>query len=229
MIVFVPYPNVQAQQIPAAGGTATPVKMADPAPHLRWFPSFLPDGRHYLYLAIDLISRLGTAVHVASLDSTETRELVPSTVSATYAEPGYLLFRRDAALVGAAIRRRDAADGGARRGRGRQRRLRAGGLPDLCVGQHWRARLQAARPGVASHVVRPDWPAAGRRGLPTAGQYNALCLSHDGTRLVYDLVDADRASTNHRSLVARHGQRRDHTADLRPVRGLLSGVRADRR
>ena len=88
VIVFVPYPNVQAQQIPAAGGTATPVTVSDPAPHLRWFPSFLPDGRHYLYLAVDLITRRGTAVHVASLDSAETRELVPSTVSATYAAPG---------------------------------------------------------------------------------------------------------------------------------------------
>jgi Tol biopolymer transport system component len=39
----------------------------------------------------------------------------------------------------------------------------------------------------------------GRRlgaAVATAGQYNALCMSHGGARLVYDLVDPDRASTN---------------------------------
>ena len=195
VIVFVPYPNVQAQQIPAAGGTATPVTVSNPAPHLRWFPSFLPDGRHYLYLAVDLITRRGTAVRVASLDSAETRELVPSTVSATYAAPGVLLFRRDAALAG---QRFD------------DRTLQLTGTPTILADNVDYAptgyqMFASASAGVLIYQEPdPGWhltwfDRTGRRlgaALPAAGQYNSVCLSRDGARLVYDRVDADSTPAN---------------------------------
>ena len=41
--------------------------------------------------------------------------------------------------------------------------------------------------------------------VPAAGQYNGLCLSHDGSRLVYDLVDAERRLDQPGHLVARRG------------------------
>ena len=195
VIVFVPYPNVEAQQIPVTGGTATPVKLSAPAPHLRWFPSFLPDGRHYLYLAVDLTSRRGTAVHVASIDSSETRQLVPSTISATYADPGYLLFRRDATLVG---QRFDAET------------LQMAGTPIVVADSvdYGPVTYQAfASAGTGALVYKePDsgwhltwFDRTGRRlsaAVAAAGLYNSLCLSRGGARLVYDLVDPDRASTN---------------------------------
>ena len=71
-----------------------------PIHEFRLFPSFLPDGRHYLYMAIDDRARTGAgfAIKVASLDSADTKELTRATANAQVV-PGYLLFRRDAALI----------------------------------------------------------------------------------------------------------------------------------
>lgn len=68
------------------------------ATDLRWFPSFLPDGKHYLYLS----RRTPDAdfrVSVASIDSGDTAELVEASSSGVYVPPGYLLFIRNGALM----------------------------------------------------------------------------------------------------------------------------------
>ncbi|HSC28595.1 MAG TPA: protein kinase, partial [Vicinamibacterales bacterium] len=49
VIVFAPFPAEPLQMSPATGGTPQPVPGADPG---RWFPAFLPDGRHYLFLSL---------------------------------------------------------------------------------------------------------------------------------------------------------------------------------
>ena len=46
LILFAPTPATTLYRIPAAGGEAAPVLNA--APGSRLFPTFLPDGRHYL-------------------------------------------------------------------------------------------------------------------------------------------------------------------------------------
>ena len=68
-------------------------------------PSFLPDGRRYLFLVAD--TRRGQpmtfGLHLGSIDSGESRPLAPSMASAAYVEPGYLVFRRESALVAQSI------------------------------------------------------------------------------------------------------------------------------
>jgi eukaryotic-like serine/threonine-protein kinase len=63
----------------------------------RW-PYFLPDGQHFLYFA-----RTGkvetTGIHVGSLNSKDTKQLMPSVVSVAYAHPGFLLFLRNDTLL----------------------------------------------------------------------------------------------------------------------------------
>jgi Tol biopolymer transport system component len=70
----------------------------------RW-PVFLPDGRHFLYLAANFSGQLeNNAVFLGSLDSQERRFLVSTSANAAYAEPGYLLYvRDDKTLVAQAI------------------------------------------------------------------------------------------------------------------------------
>jgi Tol biopolymer transport system component len=63
----------------------------------RW-PSFLPDGRHFLY--VDAFNRADTAgVYLASLDSPETRLLVATDSNALYAPSGHILFTRQGSLM----------------------------------------------------------------------------------------------------------------------------------
>jgi eukaryotic-like serine/threonine-protein kinase len=86
----------------ASGGAAEPISKPD-ASRLedshRW-PMFLPDGRHYLYLATNFSGQRGVdAIFVGSLGTNEKRFVVEATANAAYAEPGYLLFYRDKTLL----------------------------------------------------------------------------------------------------------------------------------
>jgi Tol biopolymer transport system component/predicted Ser/Thr protein kinase len=84
-------------RVSAGGGVATVAVKPEKDGQVGW-PEFLPDGRHYLYMAIgakpdDSNYRVGT------LDSAETRLLAPAQTLVTYAPPGHLLFVRDRTLV----------------------------------------------------------------------------------------------------------------------------------
>jgi len=88
-------------RIPAAGGTPTPVTIPDRAQgedSHRW-PVFLPDGIHYLFLAVNLSGRKELyTVFVGSLNSNEKRLVTRARANAAYAAPGFLLFYRDQTL-----------------------------------------------------------------------------------------------------------------------------------
>jgi eukaryotic-like serine/threonine-protein kinase len=65
----------------------------------RW-PLFLPDGRHFLYLAANFGGQFEiNNIFLGSLDSGEKRPIVSASSNAAYADPGYLLYIRDNALV----------------------------------------------------------------------------------------------------------------------------------
>jgi len=100
VIVFAPNASSPLQRVSESGGEPTVVTAFDPAlkedSHRQ--PRFLPDGRHFLYLA-----RVGggsgdNAVMVASIDGGQAKLLVRSPVAAEYAS-GYLLFLRGGTLM----------------------------------------------------------------------------------------------------------------------------------
>ena len=98
VIVFVPRPLEGPYRIPATGGTATQVaSQGGPAPR-GWFPSFLPDGRHFLIFVLTGRPEQ-TGIYLASLDSPERKLLIPSRSNGVYAAPGHLLFWREATLM----------------------------------------------------------------------------------------------------------------------------------
>lgn len=87
--------------ISATGGVPKPISVLDPKRNEtshRW-PMFLPDGKHYLYLAFDVADRAGTdAIYAGELGSSGKKLLARAVSNAAYAEPGLLLFYRDGAL-----------------------------------------------------------------------------------------------------------------------------------
>ncbi len=86
--------------VPAAGGTPAPVTAIDTGRGVTGhsWPSFLPDGLHFLYLAGTGTSAQMNAVYLASLDNQDPKPLLPSPSNALYAPPGRLLTWRDGAL-----------------------------------------------------------------------------------------------------------------------------------
>ena len=97
--------NTGIWRIPASGGTPTPVTIVDSAHYTshRW-PSFLPDGKHFLYIAVkhNAPTSPETAVFLASLDGKENRLLFHTLSNAVYAS-GRLLFQRENSLVAQAF------------------------------------------------------------------------------------------------------------------------------
>jgi Tol biopolymer transport system component len=95
VIVFAPSNAGPLMRVSAQGGDPRPVTTLDAsrkeASHR--FPWFLPDGRHFLFVALPRPdNRYG--VFVASLDGGTPKELTAATSSAVYSAPGYLLFER---------------------------------------------------------------------------------------------------------------------------------------
>ena len=99
-IVFNPINRAPLMRVSASGGTPQRLTTLDASRHEnshRW-PSFLPDGRHFLFTARSN-EQENTAVYVGSLDSPETTRLLTEQTNAVYASPGYLLFGRQGTLM----------------------------------------------------------------------------------------------------------------------------------
>jgi serine/threonine protein kinase/dipeptidyl aminopeptidase/acylaminoacyl peptidase len=85
-------------KVSSSGGRVTEATVASGSETHRW-PSFLPDGRHFLYQV-----RFGApgknAIFAGSLDSKDRREILAVDTDSVYGS-GYLLFRRNERLVAA--------------------------------------------------------------------------------------------------------------------------------
>jgi Tol biopolymer transport system component len=101
-IVFAPNATSPLFRVAAAGGKPEPLTKLDSgrneASHR--YPQFLPDGRHFLYLATDLGSGKGgqSAIRVTSLDGGSDKVVVSVASNFQYAD-GWLLYVRDLAVV----------------------------------------------------------------------------------------------------------------------------------
>jgi Tol biopolymer transport system component len=92
-------------RVSADGGVATPVTKLDAASgeySHRW-PQFLPDGRHFVYLAMRSASGGAAvtdlrAIYVGSLDSADRTLILRGALRAAYGS-GHLLFLREATLM----------------------------------------------------------------------------------------------------------------------------------
>jgi eukaryotic-like serine/threonine-protein kinase len=101
VILFSPAPTAPIMRVSASGGTPVPITKLDAALHTshRW-PFFLPDGKHFLYIALhhDASKSGNNSVYYASLDGRENRPLFRSQTNAVYAS-GFLLFGRGDQLM----------------------------------------------------------------------------------------------------------------------------------
>jgi Tol biopolymer transport system component len=102
-IVFAPTPTGPIYRVPASGGQTVAVTKLDASRHetAHRYPFFLPDGRHFLYMAANLAGRPedpASAVRIGSLDGKVDRSLVPLLSNASYAS-GKLFYVRDGTLL----------------------------------------------------------------------------------------------------------------------------------
>ena len=98
VIVFAPNQNVPLNRVPSAGGEAVAVTKLMPQQTGHRFPSFLPDGKHFLYF-----TQQSADIFIGSLDSVAGQRLLAADSPAVYALPGYVLFIRQGTLLAQAF------------------------------------------------------------------------------------------------------------------------------
>ena len=99
IILFSPAARRGIQKIPAVGGSPASITQLDDSRQetAHVWPVFLPDGKHFLFLARSAKSELN-GIFVGSLDGGKPRFLLNSDSGAVFAPPRSLLFMRGGAL-----------------------------------------------------------------------------------------------------------------------------------
>jgi Tol biopolymer transport system component len=89
-------------RVPATGGAVSIVTKPPTQDWSYYWPTFLPDGRRFLFTA-KLWTRTAEAsdqgIYIGSLDNPGIERLLPDLSSAVYAPPGYLVFARNGTLT----------------------------------------------------------------------------------------------------------------------------------
>ncbi|HLL75094.1 MAG TPA: protein kinase [Pyrinomonadaceae bacterium] len=185
-------------RIPAAGGTPEPLTTLDKSrnEYIHAWPHFLPDGRHFLYVA-GTSPREKSAIFLGSLDSKPPRMLLNAESSVAYAPPGYLLYAREGTLV---ARPFDAAG------------LELTGEAVPVVKQigftlsNARAHFSVSetgtllyRPSAAAADTQLVWFDRAGKQLDTvgaAGHYSDIRLSPDGKRVAFQRLDTEKGASD---------------------------------
>jgi len=197
VILLTPTVGSPIHRVSAAGGTTTPVTALDTPKYEsshRW-PYFLPDGRHFLYVAGSAFTPKESptnSVLVGSLDSKESKLLFHTHANAIYAS-GHILFLRQNTLMAQPF---DA----------KRQELTGEAFPLADPVQEDEVRFlgifSASENGVFTYVDganRADrqliWvDRSGKRlgELPGADAYANAQISPDGKRLMFTLEDPGR-------------------------------------
>jgi Tol biopolymer transport system component/predicted Ser/Thr protein kinase len=161
--------------MPANGGEATPLAHLD-----RLYPrtpSFLPDGRHFLFSA----DGDQNDVYVGSLDSKDVKQVLHRGLAIGYSAPGYLLFSRESALMAQAF---DAGN------------LSTSGEPFVIAENAGAASVSANRtlvftPPIANqtHLVWVDRSGKQISEAAPPGDYSDVALSPDGKHVAFNGSD----------------------------------------
>jgi Tol biopolymer transport system component len=89
-------------RVSAEGGKPSTITTPDAEETGHFWPDFLPDGQHYLYLAWSG-QAANRAVFIGKLDSKDKTRLMAAESNVDFAAPGYLIFHRGASLFAQAF------------------------------------------------------------------------------------------------------------------------------
>jgi len=176
------------RRVSAAGGNPQTAVKGEGTTSVGW-PSFLPDGNHFLYFEFGGGGGQGR-VMIASLDPKEKpRKILDSDSLAQYAPPGSLLYVKGGTLVAQAFDASTLKPTGEPVPIAEQMGASGNGLADFSVSS---TGALVYRGGV-SNETRLVWvDRAGKEigELDKAAAYGTTALSPDGTRIAIELSDS---------------------------------------
>jgi len=177
-------------RVDAGGGTPRKVTRLDPAEEGHRWPSFLPDGDHFVFLG-DAIRTENHHIKAGSLRDGSSRDLFQGVTNAQFVEPGWLLFVRGGALLAQRFDVKALAVTG-------EPRVVAENIADTGTA-HKKAFSASSNGRLLYRSARPEaqltWVDRGGKAIETAGEPRRLGtyvrLSPDQQRIAFDTVDAD--------------------------------------
>src|ERR1700694_2530382 len=98
VILFTPDVNTPLYRVASGGGEPALATKLEPQQTSHRSPSFLPDGRHFLYLVLGGATE-PSGIFLGSFDSTESKRLLAAETNALYSTSGDLLFVRQGTLL----------------------------------------------------------------------------------------------------------------------------------
>ena len=198
VIVFAPTDRDPLHRVAASGGTAVAITELATGEYSHRWPSFLPDGRHYLFLAQNVAAGQDRGrIYIGELGAKGRTELLAANSPAVYAPPGYVLFARDRALLAQPF---DA----------KALKLTGDPFPLADKVQYvaqigWAAFTVAPNGTISYHVSTAaaatqlawfDRTGKALGVLNTTGQHADARLSHKGDRVAYALIDEDAGTSD---------------------------------
>ncbi len=175
-------------RVPAAGGEPAPATTIDRARgevgHA--WPQFLPDGTHFLYLALGAKPE-STFIKVGSLDSKESKIVAMGRYSRVeYAHPGFLIFARDRALMAQPFDTRQFKLTGEAFPVADEVFAEASGFgnADFSASRNGVLALRGGTPDEGKNFVWVDRAGEDRGTLGGVGDYSEFALSPDGQHVV---------------------------------------------
>jgi Tol biopolymer transport system component len=198
VILFSPDGFGGLYKVSSAGGTPMEVTKVDASQFSHRWPKFLPDGRHFLYLAANFSGRPeGNEIVVGSLDSAERRSIVNASSNAAYADPGYLFYMRDNSLVAQRFDGKTLALNGEARPISDD--VRYSQLIDLAVFDVAGSKTLVIQTGKSAAPSQLTWVDRSGRSGGIAGPSGAIAnlnLSPDGRRVAFDETDQNGRDIN---------------------------------
>jgi serine/threonine protein kinase len=196
VILFAPDSTTGLFRVPAAGGAPKPATTLDStrAETTHRWATFLPDGRHFLYMAGSHSTGSkseSNAIYVGALDSNEKTLLLQARSNAVYAS-GYVLYMRERILLAQRF------DPGARRLVGEAVPVAEGVQYDPA---YFRGVFSASENGVRLYALGSAGSAAtrltwiDRAGKPLGepfgehAEYSSLAIAPDGKRIAAGIND----------------------------------------
>jgi len=195
VILFTPDVFTGIYRVSAAGGAPMEITKLDESrfeSSHRW-AVFLPDGKHFLYLGANFAGHFElNAIFLGALDSAARKLIVPASSNAVYAEPGYLLYVRDSALVAQRFELgTNTVKGDARVVRNEIQYLVQidqglfDGAPDGTL------IMQTGKAGTESQLTWIDRSGKRMESVGGIGSFGNPSLSPDGRRVAYDQANPD--------------------------------------
>jgi Tol biopolymer transport system component len=198
VILFSPDGFGGLYRVSSAGGMPTQVTTASSSEFSHRWPVFLPDGRHFLYLAANFSGRFDkNEIVLGSLDTDERRSIVSASSNVAFVDSGYILYLRDNALVAQAFDSRNFVVKGEPRTISDE--VQYFQLIDLALFDVAGKHILVTQSGKGAARSQLSWfDRNGRPGgtIGAPGLYGNVNLSPDNKNVAVDEIDRDGRHVN---------------------------------